>query len=50
MYAIIGIVIGLILNYLIIRPIQHERFREECVKDGLVSRNFKDTVNRRNGK
>lgn len=41
MYAIIGIAVGLILDYLIIRPIQHKQIREECVKDGLVPRNLK---------
>jgi hypothetical protein len=40
MYAIIGMVIGLILDCLIIKPIQHKRIREKCVKDGLVPRNL----------
>ena len=40
MYAIIGVIIGFILHYLVIRPLERKRIREECIRDGLVPREY----------
>jgi len=37
-FALFGVVIGLLLNNLIIKPTQRKKAREECIRDGLVPR------------
>jgi hypothetical protein len=39
-FAIFGVVIGLLLYRLIITPIQIKKAREECIRDGLVPRDM----------
>ena len=36
MYGLIGVVIGLLLNFLIIKPIEKRRFQDECIRTGLA--------------
>lgn len=36
MYAIIGIAIGILVNQLIIKPLECKRIRRECVRNGLI--------------
>ena len=40
MYALIGIVIGFVLNRLLIAPIERMKNREECVKRELVPKDW----------
>ena len=37
-FAIFGVVIGLWLHHPIVTPIQTKKYRELCIKDGLVPR------------
>lgn len=39
-YAIFGVVIGLLINRLIIAPIERKKAREKCIRDGLVPRDM----------
>lgn len=39
MWALVGILAGLILHRLIIVPIERKKAREECICKGLVPRN-----------
>ena len=39
-FALFGVAMGLLLNYLIITPIQRKKTREECIRDGLVPRDI----------
>ena len=38
MYIILGLIIGELINFLIIRPIERKRYRKICIKEGLVSK------------
>ena len=38
---IIGVTIGLMLNHLIIKPILRRKAREQCIRDGLVPKDFR---------
>ena len=40
MYGVIGFIIGLLIHFLIIRPIQVKHWRKECVDDGLVPKDY----------
>lgn len=39
-YAIFGFAIGLLINRLIIAPIERKKAREKCIRDGLVPRDI----------
>lgn len=36
MYTLIGVIIGILINHLIIRPIEQKHWRKKCIEDGLV--------------
>lgn len=36
MYTIIGVMIGILINHLIIRPIEQKKWRKRCIEDGLA--------------
>ena len=36
MYAIIGIIIGLVINHLVIKPIEQKHIRKELAKQGII--------------
>lgn len=36
MYAVIGLVIGLLVNFIIIRPIQRKYWRNKCIEENLA--------------
>ena len=36
MYTLIGVIIGILINHMIIRPIEKKYWRKKCVEDGLV--------------
>lgn len=35
-YTLIGVIIGILINHLIIRPIEQKHWRKKCIEDGLV--------------
>lgn len=37
-FVIFGVAIGLLINRLIIAPIERKKAREECIRKGLVPR------------
>jgi len=39
-YALIGFGIGVLLNHLIIKPIERKRIRKQCIEEGLVPKYF----------
>ncbi len=39
-FALFGVVIGLLLNHLIIAPIERKKARKECIHKGLVPRDM----------
>lgn len=45
MNIFVSIAIGLVLHYLFIRPLEVERYRKECIKDGLVPKGNLTNVN-----
>ena len=45
MYGLIGVVIGLLINWLIIQPIEKRKIRKECIEKGLIPKG--DTAERR---
>ena len=36
MYTLIGVMIGILINHLIIRPIEQRNWRKRCIEDGLA--------------
>lgn len=36
MYVLIGVIIGILINHLIIKPIEQKYWRKKCIEDGLV--------------
>lgn len=36
MYVIIGVIIGLVINYLVIKPIEQKRIRKELAEKGII--------------
>ncbi len=42
MHALIGVMIGILINHLIIRPIEQKRWRKRCIEDGLVKERDKE--------
>ena len=38
MYIIFGLIIGGLINFLIIKPIERKKYRKICIKKGLVSK------------
>ena len=36
MYTLIGVIIGILINHLIIKPIEQKNLRKRCIEDGLV--------------
>ena len=40
MYAVVGVIIGLILNRLVIYPIYRKRLHDECIKEGLIPKDW----------
>lgn len=40
MWALFGIMVGMILHRFIIAPIERKKVREECIRKGLVPRNM----------
>ena len=39
-FVIFGVAIGLLINRLIIAPIERKKAREECIRKGLVPRDM----------
>lgn len=42
MYTLIGVIIGILINHLIIRPIERKYWRKRCIEDGLVKESEAD--------
>ena len=36
MYVLIGVIIGLLFNHAVIKPIERKRYREMCIREGLA--------------
>lgn len=36
MYGIIGVIIGLVINYLVIKPIKQKHIRKELAEKGII--------------
>ena len=36
MYTLIGVIIGILINHLIIKPIEVKHWRKKCIEDGLA--------------
>ncbi len=41
MYTLIGVIIGILINHLIIKPIEQKYWRKRCVEDGLTKESDK---------
>ena len=41
MYTLIGVIIGILINHLIIRPIEQNYWRKKCIEDGLTKESDK---------
>lgn len=42
MYALIGVMIGILINHIIIRPIERKYWRKKCIENGLVGEGNED--------
>ena len=42
MYTLIGVIIGILINHLIIRPIERKYWRKKCLEDGLAKESEAD--------
>ncbi len=42
MYTAIGIIIGLVINHLVIKPIRQKRIRNELVEKGIIPKEEKE--------
>ena len=42
MYHIIGIILGLLINHFLIKPLEQKYYKELCYKEGLVELNKSD--------
>ena len=42
MYTLIGVIIGILINHMIIRPIEQKYWRKKCIEDGLAKESDKE--------